>query len=166
MGILKWDNIGNLENSLKEFLDSAIQTGSVQVLDDAGVAKDLTVRVGSKVDNEWTLPVIQVYHDSNPSAPRIVVGSNRRDTRYLIILDIRANNDTNRINITDWVINTINEGFPYFEYMPNGTTPSKSQNGRVSFDFVSNLKVILGEDVSIYDKYRQRISISCWISKQ
>lgn len=163
--ILKWDSIGNLENSLYEFLKSEIQSNSIQILDDNGVIKDLTVRVGDKFDNEWTLPVIQIYHDSNPSALRLSVGSNLRDTRYLIILDIRANNATNRQNITDWVVDTINEGFPYFEYTPNGNNPTKVQNGRISFDYVTNQKVILGEDVSIYDKYRQRISISCWIAR-
>lgn len=160
--ILKWDNIGNLENSLYEFIKDAITTDSVQVLDDNGVAKDLTVRVGDKFDDKWELPVIQVYHDSNPSAPRLSVGSNLRDTRYLIILDIRSNNHTNRQNIADWVVDTINEGFPYFEYTPNGETPSKVQNGRVSFDYVTNQKVFLGDDVELFDKYRHRISISCW----
>lgn len=163
--ILKWDSIGNLENSLYDFLQSTITTNSVQVLDDKGVAKDLTVRVGNKADSDWSLPVIQIYHDSNPSALRLSIGSNLRDTRYLIIIDIRANNDTNRQNITDWVVDTINEGFPYFEYTPNGVNPTKVQNGRVSFDFVTNQKLLLGEDVPLYDAYRQRISISCWLAR-
>jgi hypothetical protein len=161
--ILKWDSIGNLENSLYDFLNTAIQAGPVQVLDDNGVAKNLQVRVGDKFDTDWGLPVIQIYHDSNPSAPRLSVGSNMRDTRYLIVIDIRANNHTNRQNIADWVVDTINEGFPYYEYTPNGENPTKTLMGNLGFDFVTNQKVNLGEDVSIYDKYRHRITISCWI---
>jgi hypothetical protein len=161
--ILKWDNIGNIENSLYEFLTTAINAGPIQVLDDNGSPKTIQVRVGDKFDDNWELPVIQIYHDSNPSAPRLTLGSNMRDTRYLIILDIRANNHTNRQNIADWVVDTINEGFPYNEYTPNGLNPSKMEIGLVGFDFITNQKLNLGEDVSIFDKYRHRISISCWI---
>lgn len=163
--ILSWDNIANIEQSLFDFLKSAIQTGNIQVLDDNGTAKDVNVRVGNKFDKEWSLPTIQIFHDSNPSAPRESVGSERRDTRYLIIIDIRANNETNRLNIADWVTDTINDGFPFYEYTMNGNSPTKILKGECPFDFVTNTKVNLGLDADLIDKYRHRISISCWISR-
>lgn len=163
--ILKWEDSSNLEQSLYDFLVESITTNNVQVLDDTGTPKTLNVRVGEIFNTEWGLPTIQIYHDSNPSMPRLEIGSDRRDTRFLIIIDVRANNPTNRKNIADWITTVINTGFAFYEYTPNGTTPTKVQNGHVDFDFLFNGKVNLGDDVSIYDKYRHRISINCWIQR-
>lgn len=165
MTLLGWGDIANLEQSLYDFISTEISDVSLQVLDNQGKTKNILVKVGNSFDDNWSLPIIQVYHDSNPVMPRLEISSNRRDTRFLLILDIRCENETQRMNIADWVTNIINDGFPFYEYTMNGVTPSKSQNGNVSFDFVLNQKVNLGEDVSLYDKYRHRISLSCWISK-
>lgn len=163
MAIVTYNTLANLEQSLYEKLVSTIASQSLQVLDDNGNPKDVRVRIGYKLDNDYTLPMIQVYHDSNPSNQRLTIGSNRRDTRYLVIIDIRSNNDTNRLNLTDFVIDTINDGFEFYEYTANGENPTKTQKGYVGFDFISNQHLSLGDDAPIYDQCRQRISISCWL---
>lgn len=165
MTLLGWGDSANLEQSLYDFLSTEISNASLKVLDNLGKEKTILVKVGNSFDDNWTLPVVQVYKDSNPSAPRLEIGSNRRDTRFLLIIDIRCENETQRINIADWVTQIINEGFPFYEYTMNGSSPTKSQNGNASFDFVLNQKINLGEDVSLFDKFRHRISISCWLSR-
>lgn len=162
MTILSYKTITNLENSLYDFVNEAVSTASLQVVKD-GETTDVSVEVGYKINRDWTLPIIQLYHDSK-TLPRLELGSNKRLKQHLMILDIRADSGFNRDNLADWLEETINDGFPYYEYTPNGSNPTKTQNGRVSFEFVSSTKVDLGDDVDIFDKYRYRITINCYIT--
>ena len=164
MTVLSYKTLANLEQSIYEKLVSTITAQGLQILDDKGNLEDILVRVGFNLDQNYNLPVIQIYHDSNPSNQRLSIGSDRRDTRYLMIIDIRSNNDTNRLNLTDFVVDTLTNGFPFYTYTPNGENPTKTQTGYVEFDFVTNQHLALGDDAPIYDQCRQRISISCWIA--
>lgn len=161
MTILYNQTITNLENSLFEFIDGEIQTASLQVIKE-GKPQDVIARVGSKVDRDWSLPVIQLYYDSK-TAPRLELGSNKRLKQHLMIIDVRADNGFNRDNISDWVEEIVNDGFPLYQYTANGATPIKTLLGQVSFEFVNIQRVNFGEDVDLYDKYRSRISINCYI---
>lgn len=165
MANIPWSTERNLENSLADFLLDAISVSSSTVPDSNGDAKTIAVRVGSEFNDNWSLPVISLYSDSRLS-PRLSIGSNLRQKSYLLILDIRALDVGSQQDLTDWLENTINDGFPFYEYSQNISdpeNPNKIQTGYVSIEFVSNLPVRFGDTADLPDKYRQNITISCFI---
>lgn len=152
---LDWGIISNLESSLEDFL-------TTQKIAD-GISVD--IRVGKKFDQAWSLPTIQAYVDSKQK-PRLEIGSNKRRNTYLMIVEIRATNNFERMNLADWVETIINDGFTYYEYTHNAgdpDNPTRTEAGYTSFDYISSLPVDLGEDVNEYDLWRYRITIGAWI---
>ncbi len=152
---LEWGVQTNLEKSLEDFLSAQAVTDDVTV----------NITVAEKVDPNWELPHIQINQDSKQK-PRAELGSNKRANTYLIILDVRGSNNPERMNLADWIEESINDGFTYYTYASNPANrddPIKTDAGYVSFDYVSSQKVNLGENVNLYDKWRYRISIRAWI---
>lgn len=160
--MLSWQLYRNLENSLKDFLDTEISTDSVTDINGTAVP----VRVGRKNDDNWTIPCISLYVESE-TLERFEIGSNNRDERELIIIDIYATNEGERLDLAKWVTDTINNGWQYYTYTVNVATPespNKVAGGWVNVDFLSNTRINLGNNVSQLDVYRHRISINVWIS--
>lgn len=165
MANIPWSTERNLENSLADFLLDAISVSSSTVPDENGTDKTISVRVGSEFNDNWSLPIITLYSDSKLS-PRLSIGSNLRQKTYLLILDIRALDVGSQQDLTDWLEATINDGFPFYEYSQNlsdPNNPNRTQTGYVSIEFVSNLPVRFGDTADLPDKYRQNVTISCFI---
>lgn len=160
---LPWSTERNLENSLIEFLQAEIASGYT-VSDLNGDTKNISVRVGYAVNADWELPVVSAYTDSR-TAPRLSIGSNKRQKAYLLILDVRALDTGMQQDLVDLVMDKINDGFPYYTYTPSGDplNPTKVQTGYVSLQFISNIPLRLGDTVDMIDKFRQNITISCTI---
>jgi len=153
---LDWGVISNIESSLKDFLVSQANTDNITV----------DIDVADEYSNDWTLPRIVIDSDSKQK-PRLEIGTNKRQNSYLIIIDIHARTNIERINLADWIETTINDGFDYYDYSSNPSNrdvPIKSQTAYVNFDYVTSQKVRLGDNVNDYDKWRYRISIQAWIS--
>lgn len=161
MALLGWKDFTNLENSLADFLSSAITTSSLQVLNDQGSPVDVNVRVGWEPNDNWALPLITLYEDSRLS-PRGFIGSNKRLKEYLLILDIRGWNDKQRSELADWLESTINDGFPFYEYTVSGDpdNPTKAQAGYAAVQFLTNAPIRGGINADLLEKYRQRISVA------
>lgn len=152
---LEWGVQTNLEKSLEDFLTAQTVTDDVTV----------NITVAEKVDPNWELPHIQLYTDSKQK-PRAEIGSNKRANTYLIFLDVRGTTNPERMNLADWIEESINDGFTYYTYASdpaNRDVPIKTNAGYVGFDYISSQKVNLGENVNIFDKWRYRISIRTWI---
>jgi len=152
---LDWGIISNIESSIQDFLTAQASSDSV----------DVSVRVGEKFDNEWTLPTIQVYVDSK-LLPRLEIGSNKRQITYTVIIEVRARDAFERANLADWAETSINNGFTYYSYSANPSDPDnplRVSEGHADLDFISSGKVNLGDNVSEYDKWRYRISFRTWI---
>jgi len=162
MSNVNWGIERCLENSLVEFLQT--QLASYTVLDLDGNTKFISIRVGFSPNDDWELPVISAYTDSR-NAPRLSIGSNKREKTYLLILDIRAWDSGMQQDLVDLVMTTINDGFPFYTYAPSNDPqdPTKTEDGYVSLDFISNVPLRLGDNVDMIDKFRQNISISCYI---
>lgn len=166
MTILPWKTERNLENSLAEFLQNTITTQNLKVINLEGSEVTPEIRVGFKAEADWNLPVISLYVDNN-LAPRLSIGSNCRQDSYLIIIDIRALDSGMQKDLTDWIKETINDGWDFNEYVPNPLSPdnpTKTKTGYVSFDYITNTPVRFGENVDLLDRYRQNITISCTIT--
>jgi len=160
--MLSWGTYRCIENSLMDFLTAKVITDVVT--DIKGVS--VPIRVGRKESDDWTLPCITLYVD-NETSERAFLGSNTRLDSYLIIIDIFATNEGERCDLAEWVKSTINDGFRYYAYTPNESTPTvptKVAGGLVSIDFLTNARVALGQNVDLEDKHRHRISVTSWIS--
>lgn len=165
--ILEWNDTRSLENSLAEFLQDAVDTASLTVENDKGEALPIHIRVGYEFDEDWKLPVISFYVDTKPS-PRGFVGSNARIKTYSMIVDIRAFNRRMQQDLTDWFEQTINDGFPFYQYTPSGDpeNPTKVLAGLASLEFVLNIPLKFGDNVDLIDKYRQNITLSIFIENK
>jgi len=163
--MLTWGLSKNLENSLKYFLDTKIALHSVTDID----GNLIPVRVGRKEDDNWTLPCISVYVESKV-ASRLEIGTNNRDETHLIIIDIYASSEGGegeRLDLSDWLSSIINDGWIYYTYTVNVSTPespTKADAGWASIDFLTNTRVNLGQNVSEFDQHRHRISVNAWIT--
>ena len=160
---MTWRLYRNIENSLKDFLDIEISNDSLTAEDGSSIV----VRVGRKEDDNWTLPCISLYVESE-TLERFEIGSNKRDDRQLIIIDIYATNEGERLDLAKWLIDTINDGWRYYTYSYNSSnpeSPTKVAGGWTSVDFLENTRVTLGQNIDIWDAHRQRISINVWISE-
>jgi hypothetical protein len=165
--ILTWELSANIENSFIDFLQSKVQAQSLQLLDVNGVAKTVNVYAGRELNENWHLPLIQVYLDSKPDANRLEIGSNKRLRSFQMIIDIRTLLPGQEANLADWVEEQINNGVTIYDYTPNPSNPdapTKTQlhHGRV--DFVTSLPVLSYDDSDVYDKNRYRITIKVWIN--
>ncbi len=160
---MNWGKLRNLENSLKQFLDRKIEEEYLTSENDTSI----TVQVGRKEDSNWVLPCVVAYVESE-TLERFEIGSNARNEQILMIIDIYARNEGERLDIVSWVTDTINDGFPYYIYYYNSANPDgilKSQRSWANINFLTNTRVNLGQNVSEIDAHRHRISISVWTSK-
>ena len=160
---LPWQLRRNLESSMKEFLfNEAIGV----TLFAKGADNAIDVRVGKSPQQSWKLPNISIYMDTK-TAPRGFVGNNKRLPTYLMIIDIRALDDGMRTDLAEWVTDTINNGFDFFDYQPNPPDPDnrlKTLLGKVSVEFITDTPINGGIDADQFDKYRHNISVSLTIA--
>ncbi|MFA5048506.1 MAG: hypothetical protein WC516_05795 [Patescibacteria group bacterium] len=160
---MSWDLYTSLEASLKYFLETEATTDNL--VDSEG--NSINFRIGRRFDNDWQLPEVTIYFESE-TAERIFVGSNQRDERFLVILDIFAKTEIDRTMLARWITNTINDGFQYYTFSTNVATPdtpTKATGGWASLNFLSNMRVALGQNVDEIDAHRHRISINIWITE-
>jgi len=159
---MTWRLYRSLENSLKDFIDAQITSDSLKAED----GSDISVRIGRKEDDNWTLPCISLYNDSE-TLERFEIGSNKRDDRQLIIIDLYAMNEGERLDLAKFLVDAINDGWRYYSYSYNPSnpeSPTKVAGGWVNVNFVENTRVALGQNVDVFDAHRHRISINVWIS--
>ena len=157
-----WKLYRNLENSLKDFLDTKISDDSLT--GDNG--NTVQVYIGRENSDTWQLPSISIYMDSE-TLNRFEIGSNSRQNEQLIIIDIYATNEGERLDLAKWLVDTINDGWTYYTYTVNPVTPetpTKVVGGLVNINFNSNGRVTLIQNVSEIDAHRHRISLTVWIS--
>lgn len=165
--MLTWQTPTNIENCLVEYLESQISAEAITLLDLKGNSVTPEVRVGREVNSDWSLPLIQLYFDDTPINRDFEIGSNLKEKEYLFIIDIRCLLPGQEINLGQWVEDTLNNGFIYYTYQPNVAdvmNPLKTQAGYVDVKFITSKPLDFGIDADLYDKYRYRLAIQCWIS--
>lgn len=160
---LDWQVRRNLENSLASFLETEVAGTTVFF---KGQNQQIDIQVGHAPQDNWGMPCISLYLDDR-TAPRAFIGNNKRFKSYLIILDVRAFDDGMRADITDWVTDTINDGFDMYTYSPNPSDPENPLSilsGKVSVVFVSDTPVRSTENSNLYEKFRQNITVNLTIA--
>ncbi len=159
---MTWRLYRNLENSFKDFLDTSIASDSL--VDEKGNA--IPVRIGRKNDSNWTIPFFSVYMESE-TLENFEIGSNLKDDRQLMVLDVYASNEGERLDLTKWLVDIINDGLRYYSYTYNPLTPEAPTavaGGWVNINFLTNARVNLGQNVAKADAHRHQVTVSVWIS--
>jgi len=165
--ILTWELAANIENSLIEFLRNEVTNNSLQMLDQNGTAQTVNVYAGRQVNNNWNLPLIQIYLDQKPDLSRLEMGSNIRLKSHQIVIEIRTLLPGQETNLADWIETAINDGFPVYDYTPNSSNPdnpAKSLLGYGRVDFVTSLPVPAFDDADKFDQNRYRLTIKVWLN--
>jgi hypothetical protein len=152
-----WRKYRNLQASLQEFLSDQVIADNVKDLE----GNTVTIRVGRK-DSTFTLTTISVYMESETSK-RFETGSNLRDDKQLMIIDIFAKNEADRLDLAKWVVDSINDGWPYHTYSNDSAipdNPTKVIGKNVNVNFLTNGRVKLGDNVDQFDAHRHQITIT------
>ena len=156
MAYLPWGETKNLEYSIIQFLREAATVQGI----------NLQFRAEKVPDENWKLPVVQVYYFSIVPG-RLEIGSNIRFDTHIIMIDIRCDDTVTPVDVADWISKTLNDGCPYYEFTPNPSDPDhphQTQTGNCLMDVFTSLAVNLGDDVDLYDKYRHRMQLKFWIT--
>jgi len=94
---------------------------------------------------------------------RTELGNTTYRNDYVFTIDIFATSDGMRIDLSDWLMRTINSGWTYYEVSqsaPKSRTLTYTAAGRCRIDSIlDNNKVELGKVGDIKDKYHQSIVI-------
>lgn len=163
MSNLDWQIRRSLEDSLAEYLQAEVIGLTVFY---KGKDETIDIRVGNAPQQDWKLPNVSVYMDTR-TAPRGFIGNNKRLPSYLMIIDVRALDDGMRSDLTEWLTNTINDGFDVYDYSPKAgdpENPNKSLIGKASIDFVTDTPIRTTQNAELFEKFRQNISISITIA--
>jgi len=140
----------NCELSLLKFIEDSVTNDWTGVT----VIKSWSER--DKVEN----PVICITLDNTTYTRKELGNTQFRDT-YVFIIEVFAKSEAMRIDLTDYIMNTLNPGWTYYT-AEKGSGTVRSLNytsaGRCRIDSIySNDKVDLGEMCDVKDRYRQNI---------
>jgi len=105
------------------------------------------------------LPVICISLES-PDNRNLQIGDNTLLTDYTIVFDIFCKSNGQRLDLSQYLIDTIKDGWVYNTYTQSGGVLTPTPAGRINKRaFIEDNRVDFGEDVDEYDKYRWRISV-------
>lgn len=110
--------------------------------------------------NSASLPVLSVYMSDMNHRYR-EIGSTALNNSYVIQIDVFADHDGMRLDLTDFVINKLKLGWTYYEWSRgSGEAMTRTETGMVKVaTYLGNTRVDVGETVDKYDKNRQSITI-------
>lgn len=112
-------------------------------------------------DTKATLPVISVRVLEN-FAERREIGSRSMIDRYSVVIDIFAKHAGQRLDLAQFIQDTIEEDYTYYVHSQTSGNPgvlSRSSAGKLVFESLDqNAKIDFGEDVDPYDKNRHVIA--------
>ena len=91
------------------------------------------------------------------------IGSQALYQKFTFTVDIFANSDGQRLDLDDFIINTIIGGCDYFACSKDPSNPKNiiytpTGTRLTLFKFISDVKVLAPQDAQIEDKFRQTIT--------
>jgi hypothetical protein len=109
------------------------------------------------------LPVIALRLISTNST-RLEIGGNEFLNEYTFGLDIFATSEAQRLDLSDFIVNALKNGWQYYDYSQasgNPTTLDKVANGRcMLLKFNENSRLDFDGDVDKYDLHRSYIGFT------
>ena len=81
-----------------------------------------------------------------------------------VLIDIFANSDGQRLDIKDWLINKVKNGFVYYDYIINdGIVQTKTSNGRIRVINIEDTPINFDTDkneLDVHDRFRHLITLT------
>jgi len=114
-----------------------------------------------------SLPAILVNVNTTDTV-RFEIGSKHYLNYYNIYFRIFGENDGNRLDLTDWLLKTLERDIPYNEYtVENGQVANKQQKGMITILKISRneREFVNTEILDKEDRYRQLLVVQCYIAK-
>lgn len=111
---------------------------------------------------DQTLPVvcIRLYDTTNT---RLEVGSNTLWDTHTINIDIFATSDGQRIDLADFIIDQLKNGWAYYTHahpVGDNTSLTRTEAGRVTVvNWNSNYRIDFGDEVANPDRFRHFIQV-------
>ena len=97
------------------------------------------------------------------STTRLEIGTTTLENRYLLILDIFARSDAQRLDLADYIKEKINAGWTHYDFSHvsgDKTELSRTANGRNTVtDFINDSRLDFGESGDEKDRFRHSISV-------
>lgn len=113
-------------------------------------------------DNAVEVPIICIRLASTNNA-RLEVGATTLENRYMLIFDIFSKSDAQRVDLSDYIVEKLKDGWVYNAYSHVSGDKSKIvgvAGGRIFVtNWITNTKVDYGENVDPKDRYRHTISV-------
>jgi hypothetical protein len=108
-----------------------------------------------------TLPVVCVRLTDGPKE-RLEVGSNTLIKDYTFIIDVFATSDGQRIDLADFLVDKLKDGWVYYTHAHTVGSPAeltRTSAGRITLTrFIENNRVELGEVIENPDRFRHIVT--------
>jgi len=152
----------NIEASVIDFLKDELELSWTNVNIIKGFSKVY----------ELTLPTICVRAE-NTTYDKVEVGSNSFTRTVQVFIDLFTENDGQRLDLKDTIIESLKDGLPYYEYtiLKQGRTSiieSKEQNGRIRIIKIDDTALNFGtekEKLDVRDRFRHLLTLSITIGR-
>lgn len=112
------------------------------------------------------LPAILI-NVNNIDTTELEIGSKRHLNLYTIYFRIFANSDGNRLDLSDWLLEELEDDIDYFEYIiDNGIVSDKILKGRIAIRKIlrNERELVNTEGLEKEDRYRQLITVQCYLA--
>lgn len=144
----------NIELSTLEYMETQLNASWT------GVTTVKTFK--NAYDNTVEVPIVCIRLPTTNNA-RLEVGAVTLENRYMLVFDIFSKSDAQRVDLSDYIVDKLKDGWTYKTY--SHVSGDKSQitgiaDGRIFVtNWLTNTKVDYGENVDPKDRYRHTISI-------
>ena len=155
----------NIESSVIDFLRDKFTSAG---WNNINIEKSFSRIYGLQMDENKGQAAICV-RASDTNRKRAEIGSDSVLRSELVLIDVFATSDGQRLDLVDFIGSVLIGGVPYYEYeVTNGVVTTKSQNGRIRVLTLDDKPVNFGIDKSaleVQDRYRHLISATISMSK-
>ena len=150
----------NIEASTIEYID--------HILDENDYTDVTVEKTFARVYSQDT-PVVCI-RVGDTEHPRAELGSDQTIRKPVILVDIFADSDAQRLDLKDLLIENLKKGWDFVEFIiADGEVESRGRNGRIIVLNLSESAVDLGIDKSSmldkHDRYRHLITLNCECSE-
>jgi hypothetical protein len=133
----------------------------------------------TNLNSDWSGTTIlktfsQVYHKdtalpivcvrlADTASTRLEVGADTLDNRYLLIIDLFARSESQRLDMADYIKNKLKSGWVHYDHAHSSGSSevlTRDANGRdMVTEFVTDSRIDVGETMEAKDQHRHNISI-------
>lgn len=155
----------NIEASLIDYLTDNFQNDG---WDNITIEKSFNraQNTAIKMDSESAVVCVRA---SSTNRDRIEIGSDSVQRSQLVLIDIFAVNDGQRLDLVDYIGDLLKYGCPFYEYITErNAVVGKTQNGRITVTNLEDAPVSFNVDKSSLDtcdRYRHLFTLTISLGK-